>query len=212
MATFKDLTGQKFGRLTVLKVSRKVLSGKRFRYYWLCECECGNKKEIRTDSLTKHLVQSCGCLKKEQDKINLTKFHRHKMSSSRIYRIWQKMKDRCFNKNVRSYKDYGERGIKVCKEWLIVDNFIKWALENGYRDDLQIDRINNNGDYEPFNCRWVTPKSNSRNRRSNIFIEYNGKNISLIELSEITKISYSCLNDRYHRGKRGTDLIKPIKK
>ena len=210
MAEFLDLTNREFGRLKVIKVSRKVISGKRERYYWLCQCLCGKTKEIRTDSLTRGLVKSCGCLKKEQDRINLTKFHRHKMSEKRIYHIWQNMKDRCINENTPCYPRYGGRGIKVCDEWLIPDNFFSWALENGYNDNLQIDRIDNNGNYEPSNCRWVTVKENCRNRRSNIIVEYKGENMSLIELSEIVGIKYSTLRERYVKGKRGDDLIKPI--
>lgn len=106
--------------------------------------------------------------------------------------------------------DMGGRGIKVCDEWLIPDNFFSWALENGYNDNLQIDRIDNNGNYEPSNCRWVTVKENCRNRRSNIIVEYKGENMSLIELSEIVGIKYSTLRERYVKGKRGDDLIKPI--
>lgn len=210
MPAFKDLTGQKFGRLTVLKVARQVQSGKRLRYYWLCQCDCGNTKEVRTDSLTDKLVQSCGCLKKEQDRTNLTKYHRHKMSKTRLYGIWQKMKDRCFNSNIPCYPRYGGRGIIVCKEWLTVDNFLRWALENGYNDNLQIDRIDVNGNYCPENCRWVTAKQNCRNRRTNIQVEYNGKLVTLVELAELTGMSYSCLHARYTRGVRGAELIKPI--
>lgn len=212
MAIFKDLTGQRFGRLTVIKVSKQVQKANRTRYYWLCQCDCGNEKEIRTDCLTSGLVQSCGCLKKEQDRINLTKFHRHKMSNKRIYHIWQKIKDRCLNPNTPCYDRYGGRGITVCDEWLVVDNFLNWAMENGYNDNLQIDRIDNNGNYSPDNCRWVSVKENCRNRRSNIVVEYQGENITLIELAEKTGISYGCLNARYSRGDRGSFLTRPVKK
>lgn len=212
MAVFKDLTKQKFGKLLVLGVSRQVQSGKRTRYYWNCKCECGNEKEIRTDGLTSGSVQSCGCLKKEQDKINLTKFHRHKMSNTKLYHTWQKMKDRCLNPNVPCYARYGGRGITVCQEWLTVDAFLEWAKANGYSEGLQLDRIDNNGNYEPANCRWVTVKENCRNRRSNIVVDYYGKPVTLVELSEITGISYSCLNARYHRGNRGENLTRPVAK
>lgn len=212
MAIFKDLTGQKFGRLIVTKVSRQVQKANRTRYYWLCQCDCGNEKEVRTDCLTSGLVQSCGCIKKEQDRINLTKFHRHKMSSTRIYHIWQKMKDRCLNPKVKSYVNYGGRGIKICDEWLVFDNFGNWAVSHGYDDNLQIDRINNNKGYSPDNCRWISVKENCRNRRSNVVVEYQGESVTLIELAEKTNISYGCLHARYSKGDRGIALIRPVKK
>ena len=117
MAEFKDLTGQCFGRLTVIGISRKKQSGKRMRYYWKCKCICGNIKEVRTDCLTSGLVQSCGCLKVEQDKINLTAFHRHKLSNTHIWYVYYGMLSRCYNSKNKSYKNYGGRGIEVCEEW-----------------------------------------------------------------------------------------------
>lgn len=212
MAIFKDLTGKRFGRLTVLRISKKVPSGKRLRYYWLCLCDCGNLKEVRTDGLTKGLTKSCGCLKKEQDKTNLTKFHRHKMSNTRLYHVWQKMKDRCLNPNAPCYDRYGGRGIGICEEWLEVDNFLKWALEKGYKEGLQIDRIDNNGMYAPNNCRWVTARDNCRNRRSNIYVNFHGRTVTLKELSEIIGVKYTCIRARYRRGKRGKELIRPVEK
>ncbi|MEK3993708.1 hypothetical protein MKY29_03050 [Psychrobacillus sp. FSL K6-2365] len=210
MAEFKDLTGQTFGKLTVMKFSRDVKSGKRFRKYWECICECGKTNEIRTDSLTSGKVTSCGCLKNEQDQINLIKNHRHKMSGTRLYGIWQKMKDRCYNSNLRSYEDYGARGIKICDEWLVPDNFIDWALANGYKNYLTIDRIDNNGNYEPTNCRWSTSKVQARNRRSNIEVEYLGKKMTMIEVAEKSSISYRALIARYRRGIRGEKLFLPL--
>lgn len=210
MALFKDLTGQTFDRLTVIKLSRDVKTGNRYRKYWLCKCECGNTKEVRTDSLTSGNVRSCGCIKKEQDRENLVKNHRHKMSGKRLYSIWQKMKDRCYNPNVRSYKDYGARGIKICDEWIVPDNFFQWALSNGYREDLTIDRIEVNGNYGPSNCKWSTAKEQARNRRSNIEVEYQGKKMTLIEAAEKSNISYKVLNARYRRGARGEGLFLPV--
>lgn len=213
MPTFKDLTGQKFGKLTVIELSRKVQSGTRERFYWKCQCECGNEKEIRTDSLTSGRVQSCGCIKKEQDKINLTKFHRHKMSNTHIWHTYYAMLHRCNNQDDKRFKNYGGRGITVCDEWKnSFDNFLKWSMENGYEEHLQIDRIDNDGNYEPDNCRWVTRKENCRNRRSNIIVEYKGKQMTLIELSELTGINYGCLFRRYKRGNRDEYLVRPIKK
>ncbi|MGG0718681.1 hypothetical protein ABE096_13950 [Robertmurraya massiliosenegalensis] len=210
MARFKDLTGKVFGKLIVMEFSRNVKSGERLRKYWLCKCECGNMHEVRTDSLTSGNVISCGCVKNEQNKVNLVKNHRHKMSGTRLYRIWQKMKDRCYNPNVRSYENYGERGIKLCDEWLIPDNFFDWALSSGYKDGLTIDRIDNDGNYEPNNCRWSTPKEQARNRSTNVKVNFQGKEMTLVEAAEMSGFSYGALNARYNKGIREEKLFLPI--
>ena len=200
MAHFKDLTGERFGRLVVIGVSRRVKSGKRERYYWKCKCDCGRIKEVRTDCLTGGLVQSCGCLKKEQNRINLTKFHRHKLSHTKLWDTYYSMKSRCYDPADKRYKDYGGRGIKVCEEWKnSFDEFANWAVSHGFDKNLQIDRINNNGDYSPENCRWVTQKENCRNRRSNVLIEYNGKMITLVEFYEIMNIPYKVAYSKYRK-------------
>lgn len=216
MAKFLDLTGMKFGRLKVIKLSKEVKSGKRFRKYWWCLCDCGNSHEVRTDGLTSGNVKSCGCMKKEQDKYNLTDKYQFKpkyeVQNRRLYQVWRGMNARCYNINDNRYDRYGKRGIIVCEEWKDFDTFAKWALKNNYSDNLTLDRIDNNGNYEPSNCKWSTVKEQCRNRSTNILVEYNDKLITLKELSEIIGISYSCINARYKRGKRGYDLIKPVTK
>ena len=200
MAHFRDLTGERFGILIVIGVSRRVKSGKRERYYWKCKCDCGRIKEVRTDCLTRGLVRSCGCLKKEQNGINLTKFHRHKLSHTKLWDTYYSMKSRCYDPADKRYKDYGGRGIKVCGEWeSSFDEFANWAISHGFDKNLQIDRIDNNGDYSPENCRWVTQKENCRNRRSNVLIEYNGKMITLVEFSEIMNIPYKIAYSKYRK-------------
>ena len=208
MPNFKNLTGEKFGRLTVIGVSRKVESGNRERYYWRCKCDCGNEKEVRTDCLTSGLVKSCGCLKKDQDKINLTKYHKHKLSHTKLWDTYYGMKSRCYDKTDKRYSDYGGRGIEICPEWLEnFENFVSWSLENGFDDNLQIDRIDNDSGYSPQNCRWVSIKENCRNRRSNVMIEYQGKMITLVELSEILNIPYKTAYSKYRKyGVKRCDL------
>ncbi len=208
MPRFKDLTGQRFGRLTVIDISKKVQSGKRERYYWKCKCDCGNYHEVRTDSLISGNVQSCGCLHKEQAIVNVSLHHSHKQSTSRLYGIWQKMKDRCLNENVPCYDRYGGRGITICDEWKDdFEAFFKWAVDNGYSEDLTIDRKDNNKGYFPDNCRWATNKEQARNRRSNIVVAYQGKEMTLIEASEKSGLPYSALNARWNRGIRGEELF-----
>lgn len=209
MPTPIDLRGGRFGRLEVLE-RKAIPKNGRNRVYWKCLCECGGQVDVRTDSLTRGLVQSCGCLKRERDRINLTANHSHKMSGTRLYHTWTQMKQRCHNKNNNSYERYGGRGIKVCKEWReSFDPFHVWAIENGYSDNMTIERIDNNADYSPDNCRWATNKEQSRNRRSNIKIAHQGRKVTLMELSEISGIDYKVIHGRYERGDRGESLIRP---
>lgn len=191
----KDLTGKKFGMLTVIGLqdtdSRKT--------YWVCQCDCGNIKAVRSDSLQSGAIRSCGCMKKAQEKINLTKHHSHKMSGTRIYHIWRGMKDRCYNVHSPSYYRWGGRGITICDEWK--DNFsafYSWAMENGYSENLTIDRIDNNGNYEPSNCRWATIEEQSRNRQSNVVIQIGNSKRTLKEWREIFELEYGTILERYH--------------
>ncbi|MDQ0492767.1 hypothetical protein [Paenibacillus brasilensis] len=206
----KNLIGETFSRL---KVVGKVLVPKngRDRVYWDCLCECGEKALVRTDSLTKGLVKSCGCLKKEQDMKNLTANHSHKSSKTRLYQIWSGMKKRCYNPGDSSYERYGARGIKVCESWREdFGSFKVWALANAYSDDLTIERIDNEKCYTPENCKWAGNKEQSRNRRSNIKVDFQGEQITLMELSEITGVGYKVLNARYDRGDRNERLLRPL--
>ena len=107
----------------------------------------------------------------------------------RLFGIWMTMRSRCERPNRDKYADYGARGIRVCDAWQDAETFCKWAVENGYSDALQIDRINNNGNYEPSNCRWVSPKQNSRNRRNTVFVEIDGEIKCVSEWAEMLDIS-----------------------
>lgn len=201
MAKFKDLTGQRFGRLTVVGLDKKVKCGKRYRYYWDCICDCGNHKSVRTDCLTQKMVQSCGCLRDEKAAINVIKNHKHKMSRSRLWQIYECMKMRCSNPNDKRYDCYGGRGIKVCDEWKNNSSaFFDWALSHGYKDDLQIDRIDNNGDYEPSNCRFVTLQENCRNRSSNVLLKTpEGDYITMAEAAELAGMDYKTFYYKYRK-------------
>ena len=162
MRTLIDLTGKKFGRLTVVGYSHKDSHG---ACYWECVCKCGSPLIVRGQNLRSGHTQSCGCLQKERVAVaNMT----HGLKGTRLYRIWIDMKGRCYNPKATCHKDYGGRGITVCDEWK--DNFqafYDWAMPNGYRDDLSIDRIDVNGNYEPSNCRWATASEQQKNKRKN---------------------------------------------
>ena len=200
-----DLTGKKFGKLEVIGVHD---TGNRKTYY-VCQCDCGNVKVVRADSLISGATKSCGCIKKEQDKINLSANHKHKMSGTRIYETWQDMKRRCYNKQNARYDRYGGRGITVCDEWLNnFQSFYDWAISNGYSDDLTIDRIDNDGNYEPSNCRWSTAKEQCNNRGSNINITIGNATKSLMCWCEIFNVDYKKVYARYKRnGYEGIDRL-----
>ena len=154
----QDLTGKTFGRLTVLRSEGK---GKNGKYLWLCRCSCGNTKVTDTGQLNSGCTQSCGCLKHD---LLVEKNLSHGLANTPIYNVWATMKQRCLNSSEKRFKDYGGRGIKVCERWLKFENFIQ---DMGERPEkLELDRINNDGNYEPDNCRWVTRSENLKNRRS----------------------------------------------
>lgn len=209
---FDNLIGQKFGRLTVLGLSEKQ-SGRKS--YWVCKCECGNKKLVRSDCLKRGQVQSCGCMKKEQNGINLdqtTHGDTQRGSNKRLWQTWQGMKQRTSNPNNKAFAMYGGRGITVCDEWQ--ENytaFRDWALSHGYADNLTIERIDVNGNYEPSNCRWATLKDQCNNRRTNVLIEWEGKTQNIKQWADEKGFNYRVLHDRYHRyGLRPPELFKPV--
>lgn len=160
-----EISGEKFGRLTAIKPIGK---DKRNNVLWLCECECGNKCIRSVADLRKRDNHSCGCLAKEHlndmAKMNTT----HGMTGSRLYGCYKSMMSRCYRQKDIHYTAYGKRGISVCEEWKNKPKvFIEWALANGYSDDLTIERINVNGNYEPSNCTWIPMREQYKNKQSN---------------------------------------------
>lgn len=182
MGKVADKTGFKFGMLTVIKQAGFTDDGKA---KWLCRCDCGNYKVIRSCNIRENSkTKSCGCYKREY--LKRTKHsYKHGMYGTRIYNEWASMKWRCYTKSNTSYKNYGGRGIRVCEEWLNdFLSFYTWAIENGYSDELTLDRIDVDGNYEPDNCRWVSMKVQDNNKRNNKYLEYNGEIHSCAEWSE----------------------------
>ena len=193
---FNDLTGKRFGRLVVIGVDDR---GTRKTYY-NCQCDCGNVKSVRADSLLCGAIRSCGCMKKEQDRINLEANHSHRQSGTRLYQIWQGMKRRCHNPHDTRYDRYGGRGIIVCDEWREnFQAFYDWAVQNGYDETLTIDRIDNDGNYCPDNCRWSSKEEQARNRSSNINITIGNATKTLTEWCEIFQVDYKMVVARYKR-------------
>lgn len=197
-----DLSGKRFGYLTVVSVAED--DNKHHGQKWVCKCDCGNMVVVRGDGLKSGHTKSCGCTNKRRTT--------HGKSNTRLFKVWTSMKQRCQNENDSKYNDYGGRGIKVCEEWSDFDCFFLWSSNNGYKEGLTIDRINNDGDYAPGNCRWTTRKIQMSNRRNTIYLEYNGEKRSLSEWSDIVGVKRKTLDSRYRKGwTEERILFNPVK-
>lgn len=192
MPPFKDLTGKRFGRLLVLyRTENRIISGST-RVFYHCRCDCGREVDVQGGSLRNGLSHSCGCLQRESAKTGNSK-RTHGMTGTRIHRIWKGLNCRCNNKNHPKYSRYGERGITVCDEWSGSNkngfiNFYKWAMENGYSDLLTIDRMNNDGNYCPENCRWTSVAEQDNNKSTNRYVSVDGQRKTVSQWSSIVGI------------------------
>lgn len=189
MSAFVDLTGQKFGRLTVIK-RNKNNNGVN----WFCRCKCGNNTVIPTGHLKSGHTSSCGCFLIEQRRICNIK---HGMRRTQIYYIWCSMHERCYNSNSKGYSNYGGRGIKVCKRWYKFENFF---ADMGKRPkNKTIERKDNNGNYTPKNCIWASRRKQSNNQRSNVLITFQGKTRTIAQWARKIGVTYHTLYLRIKR-------------
>lgn len=204
--SYSNLIGKTFNRLTVIDI----------QYYEkykcncaICMCECGNQTIVVPAHLKAGKVKSCGCYKKERfinrknKGLPLEKNPNFLDGRSRhpLYKTWNSMKQRCYNKNDKAYKHYGQRGIKMCNEWLDFWGFVKWVDDNGGKPEhLTLDRIDVNGNYEPSNCRWVSMKVQCTNKTDNVYLTFNNKTQTISEWASELNINYRTLNNRINRG------------
>lgn len=188
-----DLSGRVYGSLTVIEraESRTLPCGQKLTM-WYCKCDCGKITVVSGSNLKSGNVKSCGCHKSASISKKLT---RHGYGGTRLYQEWRDMVRRC-----KTDHHYKGKGISVCSEW--VDNvtaFCKWAIANGYSDNLELDRIDNDGNYEPSNCRWVTRKEQMNNYSRNVLIAYNGKVQTISQWADEIGMSYDKLYNRLYR-------------
>ncbi len=195
----KNLTGRRFGRLVAIEpLEERSPNG---YVMWRCKCDCGNEAIVQSRYLVSGGTKSCGCYSKE---IHSKMLKTHGGTGKRLFNVYLTMKGRCTNPNAHEYENYGGRGIKVCDEWMDYEAFEKWALANGYQEDKRgkctLDRIDVDGDYEPSNCRWVTMKTQQRNKRNNVLITHNGETHCMSEWAEIAGIKYITFVKRINAG------------
>ena len=189
-----DLSGKRFGRLTVLGLDHMNWNSIS---YWLCKCDCGNEVIVARHNLLRGTTKSCGCYSSEMSRDRLTK---HGMTGQRLYTIWRGMRRRCIDENDNHYDRYGGRGINVCHEWNDFETFHDWAMHNGYEPGLTIDREDNDGNYCPENCRWVTAMAQANNRSSNRRFTYNGHTKTISEWSLVLNVHKTTLARRIDKG------------
>lgn len=213
MRRSKDLTGKRFGRLTVVKEAQKHVQpcGKKI-IVWECVCDCGVVKNVFASNLLSGNTISCGCYKRENaSKVIKTIKRKHGESETRLYKTWRHMLSRCENKKDISYKYYGMKGVSVCDEWKNFENFKAWAIENGYAENLTIDRIDPLGNYSAKNCKWETRHNQDRNRRNTINLTYNGKTMCMADWGRELDIPFTTMLGRLRKGKSTEEILSKSK-
>lgn len=208
----KDLKGQRFGKILV----KEYVGSENKRSMWLCLCDCGKEKIISSKNILTNNVRSCGCLKEKGFiKGDVVKG----ACGNRLYKVYKDMIHRCYYPSEKEYKNYGGRGIKVCDEWLAdFHSFSKWAFENGYDINapfgkFTIDRIDNDGNYEPSNCRWVDMKTQLNNTSCNVKLTANGETMTIAQWARKLSVNDRTLQSRHRKGMSDEEIInKPIGK
>lgn len=227
LANAEDLQGIVFGELTVI---RRNGSNKQNRAMWLCKCSCGKEKTIASHDL-KHGTVSCGHIAAEvrrenfmkgweRNRINGLESKKKKLENKkpklrkqhkRLSSIFNGMRSRCYFPNHMHYENYGGRGIKISKDWLNnYFDFEDWALKSGYADNLSIDRIDNDGDYTPNNCRWATAITQMNNRRNNHHVEIEGETKTIAQWCREYNLNWTTFRQRLDSGKEGKELLQPV--
>lgn len=197
--------GLRSGKLEVIGERKSEKNSTSNHKIVICKCDCGRIYETRGTLIKQQKVKSCGCVGIEKSIKRLTK---HGHYGTRLYRIWNSIKMRCLNPKNYAFFRYGGRGIKVCDEWKKdFMSFYNWAMSNGYKENLTIDRINNNGNYEPSNCRWADRKTQSRNRSTNRLLYYNGKLLCLSSWAEILGINQETIRSRLRKGLSVSEVL-----
>src|SRR5699024_404981 len=183
-------------RLTILDSYMKVMGNGERRRYARCVCSCGNTKDVVYYRAAKGHTKSCGCISREK---TAKRNKKHGLKYHVAYNTYRSMMARCYNEKHKSYNNYGGRGIRVCEEWHDIENFVKWCEDNGFDEKLQIDRIDNDGNYQPDNCRFVEASDNLKNRRNThkfnneVLVDY------LRRISNKYNVSYPTLQYRYYK-------------
>ncbi len=195
VANVEDISGQKFGRL---KAIRYIGKSKGKQTLWECQCDCGNIVNVHQQNLKSGHTKSCGCYNVELIRKRETI---HGETKTRLYNIWHDMNYRCYSKKQKSHKDYAGKGITVCKEWKdSFENFRDWAYQNGYADNLSIDRKDSNGNYCPENCRWATDVQQANNTSRNLIFTVDGYTDTLANLCRKYNMPYTIVHSRVRRG------------
>lgn len=198
-----NLIGQRFGRLTVVGLASNAT--------WKCLCDCGGERQsVYTYALRAGKTSSCGCLKREQAAANGRATATHGMRHSRLYMVWSGMKSRCLNTKAHNWSSYGGRGIRICDEWMNFEPFRDWALSYGYSRGLSIDRIDNDGHYEPGNCRWADVVTQANNRRSCVMVEIEGVMKNIAEWARLSGLSQEVIQQRIKSGWESNRLLSEV--
>lgn len=202
MGIFKDITGQTFGRLTVIGISHR--SNKKI--FWNCKCLCGNKAFVAGNKLKSGWTQSCGCLQKERAG---KAAHKHGLRKSRFYGIWKGMLKRCYDPRDTNYHNYGGRGITVCEDWKnSIEFFDNWCNNSEYSEGLTLDRIEVNGNYEPDNCQWATMREQANNKQNTVYVYVNGVQHTVSDIHRLYGMSKTCVHKFSKQYENFSDAIK----